>query len=77
MREAILARRDWGDWGEGEGAAAAREGGGKHVKHRVEWLYTPIPLNNAPIDFIFGVDKLYVFVRRAPMMEIIISIISM
>ena len=35
--------------------------GGKRAEHRVlspEWLYTPIPLNNAPIDFIFGVDKL-------------------
>ena len=34
---------------------------GKRAEHRVlspEWLYTPILLNNAPIDFIFGVDKL-------------------
>ena len=31
---------------------------GKRAEHRVEWLYTPAILNNAPIDFIFGVDKL-------------------
>ena len=52
---------------------------GKRVKHRVlspEWLYTPILLNNAPFDFIFGVDKLYVFVRESPMMDLIIFIIS-
>ena len=44
---------------------------GKRVEHRVlspEWLYAPILLNNAPFDFIFGVDKLYVFVRESPMM---------
>ena len=37
---------------------------GKRVKHRVVRLYTPATLNNAPFDFIFGVDKLYVFVKR-------------
>ena len=48
----------------------------KRVKHRVEWLYTPTLLNNAPFDFIFGVDKLYVFVTEAPMMDLIIFTIS-
>ena len=54
-------------------------GASKRAEHRVlspEWLYTPVLLNNAPIDFIFGVDKLKVFVRESLMMEIIISIIS-
>ena len=49
---------------------------GKRVKHRVVRLYTPVTLNNAPFDFIFGVDKLYVFVRESPMMDLIIFIIS-
>ena len=31
---------------------------GKRAEHRVVRLYTPILLNNAPFDFIFGVDKL-------------------
>ena len=31
---------------------------GKRVEHRVVRLYTPATLNNAPFDFIFGVDKL-------------------
>ena len=43
---------------------AGQRGQRKRVKHRVEWLYTPTLLNNAPFDFIFGVDKLYVFVRE-------------
>ena len=40
---------------------ASGPGGGKRVKDRVVRVYTPTLLNNAPNDFIFGVDKLYMY----------------
>ena len=58
------------------GLAAGRAQVLNRAEHRVVRLYTTVTLNNAPIDFIFGVDKLYAFVRDSTMMHLIIFIIS-